>query len=385
MTGRFLYYGEVLLRLLPQEDYARHLEALAEALPIEVVATDRQGRVIVWNASMVRAAGPREAALGRPLLHALPGLQADPNRDWQAVLLEVLSGAPARTYARLPLGDRVVRATMAPLRGAGEPVLGAVLALEDITTGAREAEERRRRERQDVVHDLGAGIAHEIRNPLNALSLNLQLLAERLDDPDIAREEIRERTGRMIAETQRLESLIQHLLAVSRGGRLDTADVALDPLVAGVMARHEGMARALHCDVRFDPGSERILRLDPVRIERALDNLTRNAVEAAAEGGGHVWVTTRDDPHSTVIVVDDDGPGIRPEDRSEVFVMYTTGKRGGTGLGLHLAREDVLLHGGEIEVLSRPGGGARFVVHLPPDAQSRGGAVSPEEPTWPAS
>ena len=68
-------------------------------------------------------------------------------------------------------------------------------------------------------------------------------------------------------------------------------------------------------------------------------------------------------------LVDDDGPGIRPEERSDVFVLYTTSKRGGTGLGLPLAREDVRRHGGEIEVLARPGGGARFVVHLPPPGE----------------
>ena len=87
-------------------------------------------------------------------------------------------------------------------------------------------------------------------------------------------------------------------------------------------------------------------------------------------------VTTRDDPHATVLVVDDDGPGIRAEDRSGVFVLYRTGKRGGTGLGLPLAREEVRQHGGEIEALPRPGGGARFVIYLPIEAS--GAAARPD-------
>ena len=69
-----------------------------------------------------------------------------------------------------------------------------------------------------------------------------------------------------------------------------------------------------------------------------------------------------------MIVVDDDGPGVPPEDRSRVFELFFTRKRGGTGLGLPLARRAVEDHGGEIEVLARPGGGARFVVHLPAEA-----------------
>lgn len=381
MTRRFLYYSELLVRLLPERDYAIHLEALAEALPIEVTATDGAGHVIVWNRSMERVAGHREQALGKALLDALPWLRDDPNRDWSEVLADVLAGGEASTFARVPLGGRVVRATIAPMRGAADEVLGAVLALEDITHGTRAEEERRIRERALAVHDLGAGIAHEVRNPLNALSLNLQLLRERLDDPDIAREEIRERTDRMIAETQRVERLVEHLLEVSRRDELERSGEGIDTVLRGVVERMEGMAERLACRIEFNPGSSRVLALDRVRMERALHNLVRNALEAAAEGGGHVWITTRDDPHTTVIVIDDDGPGIKPEDRSRVFVIYTTGKRGGTGLGLPLAREDIVRHGGEIEVLSRPGGGARFVVYLPIESDT---TPSQEDP-WPAS
>lgn len=366
MPGRFLFYSQVLVRLLPEEDYALYLEALAEALPIEVVATDETGRVIVWNHALADVAGPRDTAVGRPLLEALPWLAADPNLDWARVVHDVLSGGERRTFARHPLGPRVVRATLAPMVGDAGRRLGCVLALEDITRGAREEEQRRMRERVDAVHDLGESLAHEIRNPLNALSLNLQLLRECLDDEGVTRSDIRARTDKMLSESQRLERLVVHLLEVSRGGMLELGSERIDPIVHGVVERLEGLARAASCRVVFDPGSSRVLELDRVRIDRAIENVVRNAVEASAEGGHHVWITTRDDPHSTVIVVDDDGPGIRAEDRSSVFVVYTTGKRGGTGLGLPLAREDVRRHGGQIEALPRPGGGARFVLHLPP-------------------
>jgi len=365
VTRPFLYYSKVLVRLLPEEDYALYLEALAEALPIEVVATDPHGRVIVWNHALAAVAGLREHAVGRPLLDALPWLADDANLDWRELIGDVLAHGASRTLARHPLGPRVVRATVGPMRGAQGHILGAVIALEDITHGAREEEERRMRERVDAVHDLGESLAHEIRNPLNALSLNLQLLRECLDDDDVTPRDIRARTDRMLAESQRLERLVVHLLEVSRGGVLQREPADIDPIVASVVQRLEGFARARACLVRFEAGSRRVLRLDRVRIGRALENVVRNAIEAAGEGGHHVWITTRDDPHSTVIVIDDDGPGIRAEDRSSVFVVYTTGKRGGTGLGLPLAREDVRRHGGQIEALPRQGGGARFVIHLP--------------------
>ncbi|MGE0191662.1 MAG: PAS domain-containing sensor histidine kinase [Planctomycetota bacterium] len=369
MGRRFLYYGELLVRLLGEDDYGRHLDALAEALPIEVVATDRAGRVIVWNAALARVAGPREAALGRPLLEALPVLATDPNRDWAQALREVLDEGRTHTVARQPLGPRVVRLTMAPMRDKLGQVLGCVVAFEDITSGARAAELQRQRERTALVQDLGASLAHEIRNPLNALSLNLQLLAERMHDDRVSREDLERGLGRAVAETRRMEALVTHLLEVSREDVLRRMPARIDAILQGVLERLEGMAQSVGCHLTFVAGSRRTLLLDPQRIDRALHNLVRNAIEAAATGGGHVLVTTRDDPHSTVVVVDDDGPGIRPEERSDVFVLYTTSKRGGTGLGLPLAREDVRRHGGEIEVLARPGGGARFVVHLPPPGE----------------
>ena len=364
MPGRFLYYTNVLVRLLPEDDYARYLEALAEALPIEVAATDPDGRVIVWNRALARVAGPREDAVGRPIFEALPWLAMDPNLDWHAVLGDVLVGGRARTYPRHPLGPRVVRATVGPMLGDHGRVLGSVLSFEDITLGAREAEQRRQRDRTEAVHHLGESLAHEIRNPLNAMSLNLQLRREALDG-DATRDDLVRRAEKALAESRRLERLVTHLLEVSRGGPLEIVPARVDPIVADVVDRLEGLAETHGVRVQVQAGSGRMLPLDRVRIDRAVENVVRNAIEAAAEGGHRVWISTRDLPHSTVIEIDDDGPGINPQDLSQVFVLYSTGKRGGSGLGLPLAREDVRRHGGEIEAKARHGGGAQFLIYLP--------------------
>jgi two-component system sensor histidine kinase HydH len=373
VSGRFLFYSEVLLRGVREEDYALRLEALAEELPLAVAATDASGRVVVWNRTMAILAGRREDALGRPLLQALPLLAQDPNLDWSTLIEAALRGGPRRELARHPLGERLVRVTLGPMLGPGGVVLGAVLALQDITSGAREEERRRLQTRSDAVTALGAGIAHEIRNPINALSLNLQLLRERI--ADLPRETIAAKADAMIAELQRMESLVAHLLEVSRGGEPDRAPEHVDAILAAVVERLEGMAQRTGARLTFRPGSRRRLLVDRARIDRAVHNVMRNALEAAGPGG-RVEVVTRDDPHSTVIVVDDDGPGIAPADRERVFELFFTRKRGsgGTGLGLPLAQRAIEAHGGEIEVLERPGGGARFVIHLPLGDDARGDA-----------
>lgn len=369
----FSFYSEVLVRLLPEGDYALALEQLAEALPLEVAVVDRAGRVIVWNRALARATVPREDAVGRPLLDVFPGLRDDRNHDWAAAVDRVLRGGRTDESPQVPLRGRVVRAVLTPLR-RGDEVIGAALVVDDITERVRSEERRLQRVRSEAVEALGAGIAHEIRNPLNALSLNLQLLCERLADPATPRGDLVGKADAMLAEMRRVDDLVTHLLEVSRGGPPTREPVRIDDVASRVVDRLRATAERAGVVLGLRCASARTLRLDPVRIDRALHNLVRNAIEAAPRGG-HVWVATRDDPHSTVVVVDDDGPGIPAADRPRMFELFFTRKRGGTGLGLPLARRAIQDHGGEIEVLDRPGGGARFVVHLPADgaAERAGG------------
>ena len=163
-----------------------------------------------------------------------------------------------------------------------------------------------------------------------------------------------------------MDELVTHLLEVSRGGspareprarRPDRRAHASSCCAARPIARGASLTHV--------PGS-RAARFTSTRSGSSARSTTSCATRSRrSAAGGHVVVTTRDDPHSTVIVVDDDGPGIPPADRAALFELFFTRKRGGTGLGLPLAQRAIHDHGGELEVLDRPGGGARFVVHLP--------------------
>ena len=221
MSQWFHVYSTWLVRIVSEGDYALALEQLSDALPIEIAAVDRSARVIVWNRAMEAQGTSKAQALGRPLLDVLPALRDDRNLDWEADLVRVIEDRVTVERPRHPMGDRVVRVTLAPLEGPGDlgAVLGAVLAVEDITERVRAEERRLLRVRSDAVEDLGAGIAHEVRNPLNALSLNLQLLRERLEDPKASRDDLLQKTDTMIAEMRRMDELVTHLLEVSRGGR----------------------------------------------------------------------------------------------------------------------------------------------------------------------
>ncbi len=124
MSRWFTLYTEVLVRVVPESDYALALEQLAEAMPLEVAAVDRTGRVIVWNRAIAAEVTPRETVLGRPLLDVFPG-SCGPTATATGgrALDRVLREGPALEFRDMPLAERVVRAvTLTPLQGADDGV-----------------------------------------------------------------------------------------------------------------------------------------------------------------------------------------------------------------------------------------------------------------------
>ncbi len=122
---------------------------------------------------------------------------------------------------------------------------------------------------------------------------------------------------------------------------------------------HEGVLATLH-----GLASPLVTAADEELLERALENLVRNAVEAASVGGGHVEILAGRAGDSVEILIEDDGPGLAPDHPSQIRPFYTT-RPGGLGLGLPLARKIVLLHGGELSLENRHPQGARVTLALP--------------------
>lgn len=209
-----------------------------------------------------------------------------------------------------------------------------------------------------------AGIAHDIRTPLATISMGVENLRRSLSDPKaLARTEVIER------QVARLDRLLGELLEVARlaagSEPLRAEAVALDALASDAIAlfrdsspRHEFVLRAAPCFVRADPDL----------LMRVLVNLLSNAVKYSPEGGA-VEVEVRTDGAWNELSVRDHGIGIRPEDRGRIFGRFSRLDRSsnvpGTGLGLYLARQIVVQHGGELDFESAPDNGTRFWVRLP--------------------
>lgn len=223
-------------------------------------------------------------------------------------------------------------------------------------------------DRLAYVGGLAAGLAHEIRNPLNVLSMNLQMLEEeiagRLADGGT---EARLYLTTLQGEIRRLGHLVDNFLSYARPGqpRFESRDLNQVAAATCLLVRPQLEAHQIALSEDLSPFLPAV-DLDEGLIRQALMNILMNAAQILPPGG-RVSVQTAVAPDGGVtLAVTDDGPGIRPEDRQKIFDVFYSNRPGGTGLGLAIAARILEAHGGGITVESGTGGkGARFVLRLP--------------------
>ncbi len=249
------------------------------------------------------------------------------------------------------------------LLGRGGDVIGAAVIFQDLTE-LRAMEERvARSERLADLGGVASGLAHELRNPLASMMGALDLLKQ---NPEMAAEE-RRLMEIALREAGRLDDLVTHFLDFARPAPPRRIECDLAPLVAETLDvfAHDPAA---HVDAERDLAPA-VAYCDPGQMKQVVWNLLRNAAEAAGErkpgSPVHVRAACGADDGAAWLVVEDDGPGIPPADRTRVFLPFFTTKRQGTGLGLATVHRIVDQHGGSIGVESAARGGARFVVRIP--------------------
>ena len=308
---------------------------LVESVPAFVLALDEAGRLTTWNSELERVTGfPRAEMLGT---------------DGRRFV------GPAGRPVDLPLkagGKRKVRWRQAAVRGRDERTTTYAVGI-DVTDEDEMLRRLLRSERLAAVGTLAAGLAHEVRNPLNSASLQLTLLERRLDRGD------EPTTVLPIAhviksEIDRLDRLVREFLAFAQPRPLEPRPVDVADLLTGVTGLITPEADLVHVTIGVDvaPGTAAILG-EAERLRQVLLNLTRNAIEAMSDKGGQLRLTARNAGAEVEIAVEDDGPGFGED--LPVFDAFFTTKSQGTGLGLAIVHRIVTDHGGTIRVESRPG------------------------------
>ncbi|MHB8876896.1 MAG: sensor histidine kinase [Myxococcaceae bacterium] len=225
-----------------------------------------------------------------------------------------------------------------------------------------------RAEQLAAVGRIAAQIAHEVRNPLSSIGLNVEMLEEQLARARFGTlEESREAKDLLASVTREVDRLTEvtgEYLKLARPQNPTLSPEDVNELVTSVLdfSREELQRSKVLVERSLDPTAPRALA-DEGQLRQVFLNLLRNSREAMT-GGGRLTVRSRAANGQVEVVFEDSGHGMAPEVRSRIFEPFFTTKEGGTGLGLALSRQIVQAHGGSIDCESAPGGGTTFVVRL---------------------
>jgi signal transduction histidine kinase len=237
----------------------------------------------------------------------------------------------------------------------------------------RQAGELLRADRFSTIGKMATQIAHEIRNPLNALGLKLELLEDSIEEARTpleaaTYEKLRREFEAAGKEIDRLREITDYYLKFAKFPKVEKENVDVSVVLFDLVAFYEDEAQRK--GVRVERELERPLwaSLDPNLLRHAVANLLRNAIDAACEaqeGAGKVWVKAWKENQELRIVVKDNGPGIPAESLLRVFEPFYSTKKSGTGLGLTLVQQVVTEHGGQVVCSSAPNEGASFRISIP--------------------
>ena len=302
----------------------------------------------------------------------------------ESIGISLLAAALLSTLAGAAVGWWAARRVLRPLRGIGDAAHALAtgqLATRveasddgDLATIAESFNDMASAMQERIERDtrFASNVSHELRSPLMTLAASIEVLQNQRDDmPDRAKAAL----DLMAADIARSRQLVEDLLEISRFDagvmHLDLEEVRVDELVM------QAVTASTDVDVTVDIDSDLagvVVKADKRRLSRVIANLLDNA---AKYGDGASRVELRKEGDAVLIAVEDNGPGVLPEDREAIFYRFNRGssaghRRGidGVGLGLALVAEHIRLHGGEVWVEDRADGdtGARFVIELPAEA-----------------
>jgi len=228
------------------------------------------------------------------------------------------------------------------------------------------AQERIRNRQLARLGAIFAGFAHEIRNPLSTVSLNLQLVREDLDHAENSRDRRVERRLSVIeAEVKRLQSVLEEFLDYVRVPKLDLKPIKLNLLLQEMVefVLPEMEAKGVSLRLYSDPALGEV-HLDREKFTAVMVNLLRNALDAC-KAGDQVMVASKLEADWALVQVTDTGQGMEAEVQERAFTPYFSTKKAGTGLGLPTARRLIELHDGELEFTSEVHRGTQFTIRMP--------------------
>jgi PAS domain S-box-containing protein len=349
-------------------DGRKRLQAVFDGITDGIQVVDREFRVTAVNKSMNRLLGS-VVVIGQRCYRACSSSGEVCERCPAAETFR--SGQPASIIKRVvrrvgPRGEpdeQMLEISTFPLLDRANRVPQVVEYIKDVTERSRLAERLEHARRLAEIGEMAARVAHEVRNPLNAITGAAHFLeAEYRDD-----ETVQKFTSLIKRQSLRVDQVASDILHAAKPPRPDRTSVAIDEVLdqtlvsLGAMIEEQGIS----VERSSDPGVP-LIQADELQIEQAIYNVLKNAAEAMPGGGWLRVATVWDKTEGQVrLSIEDTGPGIQPADRERIFRAFFTTKRQGTGLGLSIVEGVLKNHGGTIMVDQPRDRGARITLSFP--------------------
>lgn len=339
-----------------------HLQGVVDQLEDGVIFLNPERHILFFNRAAEVVVGlPLERTVGLPIHEVL-----DPAHPLLPFVDQVLVGSAGIRNATVVLPhdgrDKEFLVSAFHMEDAHR-VMGVAVLLKDLESVKTVQSLVSYSAKLAALGRLTSGVAHEVKNPLNAMMIHVELLKERLEDAGV---DVRQSLEVIGSEIRRLDRVVQGFLKFMRPQELMLKPVDLNAMLQSVCALLEAESQShgvrfvldLDADLPAVSADEELLR-------QAFINVLQNAVQAMPTGGA-VRLRTRPDALDWVrVTVTDQGVGIAPEDVDKIFKLYYTSKVGGSGIGLSVVYRIVQLHDGTIEAKSEPGRGTAMIVRLP--------------------
>lgn len=351
---------ERAMQLIAIQDYT---QSILRSVTSGVMTVGPDGSIATVNPAAERILGTTEEHL---VARALPALFRD-DGGLAADVGKVLEGRIPRTMRDITLTTepgKVVhaQASVSRMRDIGGRKLGAVVTIEDVSDVKTLTDQLIRADRLAAMGELTAGVAHEVRNPLGIIRASVQLM----EDAECSRERVHEAAEVIKHEIDRLDKVIKALLDFGRPAQPTMRPVSVRQVLEEVALFSRTFASRGRVDIVEEYADDvPDVMADPEQLKQVFVNLISNAVQAMAEEGGRLSVTTGAEEGFVFVRFTDSGPGISAAMLGKIFDPFVSTRDDGTGLGLTIVHRIVDDHDGHIEVTSEPDIGTAFTVWLP--------------------
>lgn len=349
-------------------DLKDHIARLLNELEDAVLIFGRDRRLIAAAGSIEQfLPRPRAELLGRPLTEIFP-----PSTPLGLLLAQAMQTGRRLRNRRVPLThDDAAKVRMpvallsvemmdaGPSPGSGA---GLVIRLRDPEATRKIGRQLQLADRLSAISQLTSGVAHEVKNPLNAMFMHVELARMKMAHGDC---DLEPQMDVISSEIMRLDRVVKTFLDFTRPVKLTMIEVLLDAFVHDLveLARPQAASAGIEIVVKQSPESVSI-NVDADLLKQAALNIVVNAIEAMTDGGMLSFESGVKGDNAE-IRISDTGPGIPPEVRDKIYNLYFTTKKQGSGIGLAMTFRIVQLHDGTIDFSSEPGKGTSFVMSFP--------------------